>query len=216
MRSIKYLMEIDQQARAELEAELQPGERLLWCGRPDTSRVFVASDLIVVPLTILWIGVMAIAEFEQLTARTVDGDLRLSWFTLLWGVVLLLAGLYMAGGRFVIRRAIANRIAYAITDHRVLSVTPTFFADWSVKSAWLGSFPPVTLSSGVVGQGSIVVGVLARGGFGAWTSDPGLFAAGRLHPNAVIFWNIADARNVKHLVDRTIAGWSQAGRANVA
>src|ERR1043165_109328 len=70
---------------------LQPGEQLLWTGRPKGGVLFRKSDIFVIPFSILWGG---FAIFWEIMAASGP------FFFWLWGIPFVIVGLYLMIGRF--------------------------------------------------------------------------------------------------------------------
>jgi hypothetical protein len=120
---------VDPAAADQVGAELQFGERVLWSGRPDSRSWFVSSDLYLVPFSLLW-GAFAI--FWEASAVTSHGGL----FFDVWGVPFVAIGLYMIAGRFIVRRRLMRRTAYAITEQRAIAIRPTWRGGRETTSVW--------------------------------------------------------------------------------
>jgi membrane protein implicated in regulation of membrane protease activity len=111
---------------ASLQSSLRPGEQLLWCGRPDSSVVLVAADLIAIPFSIVWLAIALTWEFA---VSATGGP---PWFRLV-GVPFVLIGVYLLAGRFVTRWARKRKTIYAITNQRVIVQTGSVFRDTPVQ-----------------------------------------------------------------------------------
>jgi hypothetical protein len=200
-------MLIDSGAAVDLGADLLPGERLVWSGRPDTRRLLVASDLYLIPFSLLWTG---FAIFWEVAAVSSGGPTLLF---ALWGIPFVAVGLHMMFGRFVVRRWLGRRTAYAITDRRAIVVAPTWRGRRRTSFVWLGSYPPVTLRAGRHGRGTLIVGAVPSGTRpGADDTGPDSFLAS-VPGTTLAFWNIADAAEVSNLLTRTISDAASPRRA---
>ena len=91
---------------------LQPGERVLWRGRPDAGRVFAPADALLVPVTVVWTGFFVAFGVGTDGFGTVPGTVFTSVF--------LLVGLYLLVGRFVVKMWSRNRTDYVVTDRRAV------------------------------------------------------------------------------------------------
>jgi hypothetical protein len=116
----------DPAAAALLDPSLRPGERLLWCGRPDPSVVFVPTDIIAVPFTLVWLG---IALAWEGVARSISAPLAFR----LVGVPFLLIGAYLVAGRFITRWVRRRRTIYGITGDRIIVQTGRSFRETPVQ-----------------------------------------------------------------------------------
>lgn len=102
--------------------QLEPGERVLWLGRPQQGVVFRKMDLLMIPFSLLWGGFAFVWEaFAIGLALTVRHPVP--FFIAAVGLLFVGMGLYTVVGRFwydAYRRA---NIAYAVTDRHVLIAT---------------------------------------------------------------------------------------------
>jgi len=80
--------------------EVDPGERLLWMGKPAAPGWFQRQDLVLVPFSLLWGGFAIFWEAVALSSRSA----RDSVIFPLWGVPFVLVGLYLIFGRLYVRR----------------------------------------------------------------------------------------------------------------
>jgi len=83
---------------------LQPGERVVWTGRPSRYRVLRPIDLVVVVIGACWVG---------LRARSVL-DLTLP------ALPFALVGAYLLTARFVVRIVSVRQARYLVTDRRLV------------------------------------------------------------------------------------------------
>lgn len=109
--------------RTEIDAELQPGETVLWAGKPQPGRIALQNRQALVT------GVMAVAAlYVVLTgfaAASVFSFLIFGCgFTWLAALFMLLPFYYFT--RPVYEYLMAGRTIYAVTDRRVLIVKPRF------------------------------------------------------------------------------------------
>jgi hypothetical protein len=54
----------------ELHSYLDPGERLLWSGRPGQGIVFTLLDWYLIPFSVVWLGLVLFAFWQSLTKTT--------------------------------------------------------------------------------------------------------------------------------------------------
>ncbi|MFO1170655.1 MAG: hypothetical protein U1E49_06750 [Hyphomicrobiaceae bacterium] len=138
----------------DLHLSLDPGERLLWSGRPRQGFVIRAVEVILTPFALFWGGVAAVFFWYVLNQpgeieETKDGVLPL----LLIGGAFVLAAFYMLIGRHItdiIRRA---NTVYGVTDRRVIIE----HRSWpkAVRSIDLGHMPNLRLDESSAGRGTI-------------------------------------------------------------
>lgn len=95
------------------QLRLQPGERLLWTGRPARYPFFDATDVVMVPASLLWCGFAVFWEYEVLHSGA-------SIFAVLWGAAFILMGLQFVVGRLVVRALRLRSTRYTLTDRRLI------------------------------------------------------------------------------------------------
>ena len=144
---------------------LLAGETLLWSGRPGQGLRLTGRDVVLVPFSLVWLG--GVVFWETMVLRQPHAPV----FARLWGVPFLLAGLYIAFGRFVFDAMLRRATHYALTDRRVL-----IGRGWprrSLTTLDLSRIAGLRLELGRNGIGSILFGpdspASGRAGFGGWT-----------------------------------------------
>ena len=107
---------------------IQPGERLLWEGRPNKRSFLLRGSWWLIPFSLLWSALpiyiyaswlysfFSGTPFSYNGSATSQGSLGLLAFI---GIFLLI-GLYMLFGRFLIAAREADNTYYMLTNHRVL------------------------------------------------------------------------------------------------
>ena len=168
---------IDQTLRRELE----PGERLLWSGRPLQGIRFRRSDLGVVGIGIAWCA-MGLITF--LTGRGSIEQAKSDPFFLFIAIGLV----YMFSVRFVVDAIARRKIFYGVTDRRAIIIAGVFAQ--SATSLDYKSMSEITLCERSNGRGDIVFG------------KPSPLFVGRGHRPAPSFDLLADARKA-HAILRT-------------
>lgn len=148
---------------------LDPGERLLWEGRPDERLfLFERRDIFGVPFSLLWGGGVF---FWLATAIGSGAPLSL----VIWGSPLVAFGAYMIVGRFFVDAWIRRRTRYAITDRRALIARDAFGR--SMREMPLRPGLEVELREG--GLDSVRLGpapaTFGESGRGDWLGDDGSF-----------------------------------------
>jgi len=109
-------MEID-----PLDRLLQPGEKVLWRGRPKQGLLLRTQDLYVIPASLLWCGFAVFWEYMALTSvPKVHGTEIVAMLFPLFGVPFILIGLQMVFGRFFVDAKIRANTHYAITNERAI------------------------------------------------------------------------------------------------
>jgi hypothetical protein len=108
-------------------AILEPGETVLWTGRPDARALFSWSDPYLIPLSVI----IAIICAPNLGVSTIALGSVGVLIVLIYLLIVLFA-LYLLVGRFLYKRATRQCTYYAISSQRVLSVNTL----WGVRSRW--------------------------------------------------------------------------------
>ncbi len=162
---------------------LLSGERILWSGRPRRGLLLTASDIFLIPFSVMWCGFAIVWTFM---ASQSD---KASIFFILWGLMFVLIGLYMVVGRFVTDAWIRRNTNYAVTNKRIMIDRSGPFARF--MAANLNQLPNIEIEQGANGCGSIR--------FGSSTS----MWSPALDPTPQ-FLAIEDVRHVFDLIQRTI------------
>lgn len=143
--------------RLQLTPHLLPGEPLLWAGRPDPARHFTPQDGYLVPFSVVWCG---FAIFWLSTALAQGAPVPFALF----GVPFVAVGLYLVGGRFVVKARRKRRTVYGLTPARaIVAVGPG-----SVRSAPVQAVPVERRRSRDGRHLTVTFGAGTRG----WTSGP--------------------------------------------
>jgi hypothetical protein len=174
----------------DVETSLLPGERILWAGRPLRHRVFRRTDVLLVPISLLWCGFVVFCESGALSSGV-------PFFVAILGAPLVLFGLYLVAGRFVVRVISPRRTRYTITDRRVL--VHSGYSGGRLITGYLNSLPPPVIAEEPDGAGSLAFGrfpgiadvFVTRQGWRLWASEPS--------PTPVL-WDVPDIRRVRDFV----------------
>jgi hypothetical protein len=189
-----------------LIAELQRGERLLWSGRPDTSRWLVPEDLAKLPLS-LGAAMFTILLDTLIVKSTIfeSGVSALNVCVSLWGLLFAGLGVYVGFGRLIVRRYFGPRTVYGLTNLRALVIRPGWRGGRQMSFVWLGTRPSVNQRTGRDGHGTVMIGATIFQQWAWYAGDPGWFSPKSYERPLVAFWNIADAAEVSRLAARLIA-----------
>jgi hypothetical protein len=180
---------------SRFQPDLLPDEQVVWTGQPDAGRILDASDILLIPFSLLWGGFAIFWEANALGWAPLSSGRPAPTFFILWGVPFVLVGLYMIFGRFIHKVWTRKRTYYALTTKRALILTETWGR--SVRSFNLDRLPGITTSSRGDGSGSIVFspsGFPATMGFFGFGSSRRRFAP----PG---FYDIPDVRLVAQQID---------------
>jgi hypothetical protein len=167
-------------------AELGPGEKLLWAGRPPRGLLLRPSDLHQIPFSIMWGG---FAIFWEASVVVMGAP----FFFALWGVPFVLVGLYIMAGRFRVDAWQRERTFYGVTSERAIILSVAFGR--SVKSLNLDTLTDMTLTERSDGRGTITFGPCPP--WGGWHSS-GWPGSGR--QSALGFEMPSEARQVYEVI----------------
>jgi hypothetical protein len=164
---------------------LSINELVLWSGAPRQGLMLRASDLLMIPFSLMWGG---FAVFWEYSVFTSDAPLLFR----LWGIPFVLVGLYMVAGRFVVEAWQRAYTDYAVTDERIIIRSGIFRRQ--MKSLNLRAMGEFSLTENGKGEGTIVFGVSPAGNmFSGLASWPGVEELPR-------FDTIPDARKVYEII----------------
>lgn len=152
------MADYDLTARSEIGRYLEPGEQLLWAGRPATGIKLRSSDILMIPFSLLWCGFAIFWEY-----LAIQGNSPI--FFRLWGIPFVAIGLYIVAGRFFHDAWRRRKTLYALTDRRALIVSGLL--SQTVSSIFLSNLTDVTLSERANGEGTIHLS-LASAGYSPW------------------------------------------------
>jgi hypothetical protein len=190
-------MVVDPDVAGRFQQELMSGERILWTGRPDPSRLFTRGDLFLVPFTLVWAW-FSIGFFVQELDRS-PPDPMTRVIAPLFAVV----GLYALVGRFLYMRYRKRRTCYAVTDRRVLVLAETFRR--SLLATRIRQIPSIQKTIRSDGSGSLRFG--AGSFYSEMWRDTGFeFFGAAYGPPAPSFVDIPDAEEVFELVSTLESG----------
>jgi len=175
-----------------LERELGSGEKLLWKGRPRGGVRLRASDLYLIPFSLLWGGFAIFWEYSVIVK--IPKDEAVGWFFPLFGVPFVLFGLYFIFGRFLLDAKIRASSEYAVTNRRAIIVSGVFGR--KVRSINIKSTPEITLAENADRSGTITFGPPLSGR----AAQRGLLFPGTSAQPA--FEMIDDVRTVYEIIDK--------------
>lgn len=136
-------------AEQVLAGHLLPGERILWTGRPDPSKLFSPADKFLIPFSLFFAG---FAVFWTILALTSGSP-----FFALWGLPFVVVGLHLLFGRFLLKRSRRKRTTYAVTNKRFLNhLAGSRTAELS--AVFLADVPGIDTRIGRDGSGDVLFG----------------------------------------------------------
>jgi hypothetical protein len=152
---------------ARVEAELQPGEKLVWLGQPSPWRGFVASlfvagiGLFFVGFALVWFlltGGLALLTGAAAGNQPEAGALPAAFLGCfsLCALPFVLVGALLLGAPLWSRYA-AKRTCYAITDRRAILWEPRAFGAWQVRSYGPGSLRELSRVERADGWGDLIL-----------------------------------------------------------
>ena len=180
-------------------AELAPGERLLWSGRPAGGILLHRADVFLIPFSLLWAGFVIFWELTAVRSRA-------GAFFSIWGLAFILIGLYFVIGRFIVDAWQRRQTTYGLTDQRAIIVSRSLGGGRQVKSLPLRTLSEVTLSERPNGSGTIKLGPTPGSMFSILTIDaawPGI-------ARPPMFEMIPNAREVYTLLRQAQSGEPEA------
>lgn len=168
---------------------LLPGEQLVWSGSPAAGVIFTSRDAFLIPFSALWLGFVVFWIVGVLASG--GGAFAL------FGVIFLVAGVFLTIGRFALDAWLRGGTSYGLTDRRILILRKRPFVDFT--SIELDRLPQVRISERANGTGTIRFGQPASlfgpgAGLSMWTPS--------LDP-VPQFLAIPEARKVFDLVQRS-------------
>jgi hypothetical protein len=164
--------------------ELNPGERIIWSGRPQQGLMVRPGDALMIPFSLLWGGFAVFWEFGVVASGA-------PFFFTLWGIPFVLVGLYVILGRFFVDAAQRKKTYYALTNERIIIISGLF--NQNIKSLELKKVPELNLSTKGDDKGTITFGALSPM---AWMYEGSGFPNPRRYPIAPSFEMIDNVKTV--------------------
>ncbi|MCG2784644.1 MAG: PH domain-containing protein [Anaerolineae bacterium] len=130
---------------------LNPGEKVLWRGKPRQGFVFWRSDIFFIPFSIVWAVLAYLWEFETAVSNVPFQDK-------FWSIFSLSVAAYILLLRFFVDLAYRYLTFYALTNQRVLIHTGLFKT--TLTSLPLADLKEINLDLHKNGRGDIVFGPL--------------------------------------------------------
>ena len=172
----------------ELSSYLDPGEKLLWAGRPAQGIVFTPLDWFFIPFSVIWFGIVLYIFWQGATAN-------LEPMSVLVGVLFVGIGIYLLVGRFFADAFYRSRLVYGVTDQR--AIISSGILQRSLQSIDLSSLSGLKREDRADGSGTIFFGDQPWYWYG-W------YGPGFLRPLGTMFFRIADVKRVYAIVRETM------------
>ncbi|HEY3854676.1 MAG TPA: PH domain-containing protein [Verrucomicrobiae bacterium] len=157
-------------AELVLNPRLDPGEHLLWIGKPRSGIRTRSQDVFLIPFSLMWGGFAIFWEFMAITG-TQKMRHPSPFAPSIFGVPFVLIGLYLIVGRFFVDAKMRARTFYGVTNERVIIISGLF--SQQVKSLQLRTISDVSLTEKSDGSGTITFGPTPFGNFFGSGSWPG-------------------------------------------
>jgi hypothetical protein len=140
----------DNTAYDAIARELQPGERILWCGMPVQGMRLRAGDIFWIPLCLVLAGAV-VSSFND-TAR----DASSQYNGVIAGSSMALICIYVLMDRFIMDSYARSRTYYGVTDQRALIIRGAFSR--KLRSVSLPDLNDIVLTEKADGSGDVVFG----------------------------------------------------------
>jgi hypothetical protein len=149
------MLHTDPDSLTAIQPELEPGETVLWAGRPSPGFVFHKSENeSLVPFSLIWGGsAIVLGMFALWSLISQPAHLGRSVFLILWCIPFVVIGQYMIWGRFLYAARIKKRTHYAVTDRRVIVVQN--HREHQAASADINSLPTLIKENHARGIGTL-------------------------------------------------------------
>lgn len=142
-----------------LNEQLVCDEKVIWSGQPLKRKMFRKSDLIVIPIFILWL--MALILFEYMA---VDNLIYYQWKGNILTVIpfmffilpFMVLGFYIAIGRFIFKTLNKKNIIYAVTNSRIIAIRNS--SKIKVKSRVISQIDSTKIVANHKGIGTLTFG----------------------------------------------------------
>lgn len=133
--------------RAELIDQLNDNEKLLWADKPLSGIKFRASDVFVIPFSIVWCG---FAIFWTLMAMSSN------FYFGLFGIPFVIIGIMLLIGRFFLDAAMRKNTVYGLTNMRLIQKSGIITKNY--KTLYLSKIPSVSYTEKSDGSGNVNFG----------------------------------------------------------
>ncbi len=129
--------------------ELRPEEQLLWHGHPHKNIFWCMSDILMIPLSLIWAGFIIWGIYDSI----IQGA---PLFFKLLAILIISLLLYTLAGPFVVEIIQRKHTYYGVTNERIVIVTKLF--NRHVRRINLKTLSEISFSEHSDGSGTIVFG----------------------------------------------------------
>ena len=157
-------------------------EYVMWSGKPEKGNLLTASDIFMIPFSILWCGFAFFWTFSALASG--------AGLFGLFGLPFIAVGLFIVFGRFIMKAQMRKKTCYVVTNKRILCK-----AGRSISMIELKNIPPVNMTMHKNGNGTITIG---QPNYYARCNNTSYFQTPLA--NGITLENIADAVKVQQLI----------------
>jgi len=184
----------------DVDAVLEPNEKLLWQGLPQQGFVFRKEDLFLIPLGLLWCTFVVIWVFLAVTVplEAQQEQTEATWIFLIVGLPFFIGGYYMLIGRHQLDIWRRKKLQYAITDERAIILQTGRSS--STRSFVLSGFSNIEITERKSGRGSILFGTRSSPN---WFFNPWFFL-GPTASNDFEFEGIEDVKTVYNVMKSSL------------
>jgi hypothetical protein len=134
---------------------IHPGEKVLWSGMPEKSRIFSTEDLFYIPFSLIWLALALTWEAGVFKIFYSSHD-SVRLLMLAFGAVFIIIGIYLLAGRIIYRFYLNRNTYYAVLDKRVVIVKDVIFKNvFSIEIQNIGGLKKRLYPSGT---GDVVFG----------------------------------------------------------
>ena len=133
--------------------ELLPNEDILWINTPNLSKIFSKGDIFFIPFSVFWWVFAMIWLFGAISVGGVFG--------IFFGTPLVIIGLFLIFGRFVVKKVTKRDTVYVITNMRVLILKMSSRGvKKSISLLEINTVSNESVSWDINGIGTIIFGVI--------------------------------------------------------
>jgi hypothetical protein len=184
-----------------LDSCLDPGEQLVWSGRPKQGVRLQAGDVFMIPFSLMWGGFAFFWEASVLGLTPLTNHQHVPahggapLFMALWGIPFCVIGLYIIFGRFFFDAYARGKTCYGVTDRRVIVLKSAFSTN--INSIDYINLTNLNLVERKDNSGDILFGMPGpwgnMAGAGGWPTS-------RRYPQTPGFYLLPQARTVYNLI----------------